>query len=96
MHRIGAKRNNPVEITEHGQAENGIDGDIRTKRKRNSDRGARGVDVGSVVSDDGSEVTVVSCIEIGGVADRTTEFDGFERVGVNSGTRSGRSDLSQR
>jgi hypothetical protein len=33
MHRIGVKRNNRVEITEHGQAENGIYGDIRTKRK---------------------------------------------------------------
>jgi hypothetical protein len=44
MHRIGAKRNDRVEITEHGQAENGIDGDIRTKRKRNSDGGAGGVD----------------------------------------------------
>jgi hypothetical protein len=85
MYRIGAKRNNRVEITEHGQAENDIDGDIRSKRKRNSDRGARGVDIGSVSSNDGSEVTVVSCIEIGGVADRTTEFDGFERVGVVEG-----------
>jgi hypothetical protein len=85
MHRIGAKRNDRVEITEHGQAENGVDGDIRTKRKRNSDRGARGVDAGSVASDDGSEVTVVSSIEIGGVADLTTVFDGFERVGVAEG-----------
>jgi hypothetical protein len=32
---------------------------------------------------------VVSCIEIGGVADRTTKFDGFERVGVVEGNEIG-------
>ena len=89
MHRIGTKRNDRVEITEHGQAENGVDCNIRTKRKRNSDRGARGVDVGSVVSDDGGEVTVVSSVEVGGVTDRTTEFDGFKRVGVVKGNEFG-------
>jgi hypothetical protein len=28
VHRIGAKRNDRVVITEHGQAENGVDNDI--------------------------------------------------------------------
>ncbi len=43
----------------------------------------------SVATDDSSEVTVVSSIKIGGVADRTTEFDGFERVGVVEGNEFG-------
>jgi hypothetical protein len=53
LHGIGAERDDNIQVAKHGKAKNGIDGDVGTKSKGNSDRRAGGVGVRSVITDHG-------------------------------------------
>lgn len=80
MQRVRAKGNDGIQITKHRKAKDRVDGDIGTESERDSNRSSKRVDVRGAVSDHSSEIAVGRRIEIGGLADSTTELDRFEWV----------------
>ena len=50
VERVGIKRSNRIEITQHWESENGVNGDIRVQTKGNSDRGTGHIGIQGVIS----------------------------------------------
>jgi hypothetical protein len=80
VQRISAKRDNRIEVAKHRETKNSIHSNVGAQSKGKGDRRTRVIDVGSVVSDDGSKIAVSGGIEINWVANSATQLDRFERI----------------
>ena len=82
VHGVGAERDDGVEVAEHGEAKDGIDGNVRAERKGNSDGRAGGIDIRGVIPDNRSEVAMIGGVKIRGITNCTAKFNWFKRVRV--------------
>ena len=64
VHGVGVEGDDSIQVTEHREPEDGVNSDIRAQSEGDSNRGARYINVGSDVSNDGSQIAVISSIKI--------------------------------